>query len=74
MTVWTVAHQAPLSSGFLRHEYWTGFPFPSAGDLLNPRIEPASPVSPTLKANYSPAEPLRQLAGIKTDMPINGTK
>ena len=30
---WTVAHQAPLSMGFLRQEYWSGLPFPSSGDL-----------------------------------------
>ena len=40
---WTVARQAPLSMGFLRQEYWSGLPFPSAGNLPNPRIEPASP-------------------------------
>ena len=26
---WTVAHQAPLSMGFPRQEYWSGLPFPS---------------------------------------------
>ena len=31
-TLWTVAHQAPLSSS--REEYWSGLPFPSPGDLL----------------------------------------
>ena len=36
---WTVAYQAPLSMGFSRHEYWIGLPFPSPGDLLDPRIE-----------------------------------
>ena len=25
VTVWTVAHQAPLSMGFQRQEYWSGF-------------------------------------------------
>ena len=40
---WTVAHQAPLSMGFPRQEYWSGLPFPSPGDLLNPEIESASP-------------------------------
>ena len=28
---------------FLRPEHWSGLPFPSPGDLLNPRIEPTSP-------------------------------
>ena len=35
---WTVAHQAPLSSGFPRQEYWRGLPFSSPGDLPKPRI------------------------------------
>uniref|UniRef100_A0AAA9RW77 STRA6-like n=1 Tax=Bos taurus TaxID=9913 RepID=A0AAA9RW77_BOVIN len=41
---WTSAHQAPLSMGFLRQEYWRGLPFPSPEDLPNPETEPASPV------------------------------
>ena len=28
-TLWTEAHQAPLSTGFSRREYWSGLPFPS---------------------------------------------
>ena len=40
---WTVGHQAPLSMGFSRQEYWTGLPFPPPGDLPDPGIEPASP-------------------------------
>ena len=31
-TLWTAAHQAPLSMGFSRQEYWSGLPFPSPGD------------------------------------------
>ena len=42
------ACQAPISLGFFRQEYWSGLPFPSAGDLPNPGLEPMSPVSPTL--------------------------
>ena len=44
VTPWTVAHQAPLSMGFSRQEYWSGLPFPSPGDLPNPGIKPGSPV------------------------------
>ena len=44
----TVAHQAPLSTGFSRQEYWSGLPFPSPGDLPNPGIEPTSPLPPAL--------------------------
>ena len=40
---WAVAHQAPLSMGFPRQEYWSGLPFPSLGDLPDPRMEPESP-------------------------------
>ena len=40
---WTVAHQAPLSMGFSRQEYWSGLPLPSPGDLSNPGIKPSSP-------------------------------
>ena len=32
-TLWTIAHQAPLSMGFPRQEYWSGLPFPPPGDL-----------------------------------------
>ena len=42
-TPWTVAKQAPLSTGFSRQEYWSGLPFPSPGDLPNPGIKPRSP-------------------------------
>ena len=42
-TLWTVAHQAPLSMGFSREEYWSGLPFPSLGDLPGPGMEPGSP-------------------------------
>ena len=43
VTPWTVAHQAPLSMGFSRQEYWSGLPFTSPGDLPDPGIEPRSP-------------------------------
>ena len=42
-TPWTIAYQAPQSMEFSRQEYWSGLPFPSPGDLLNPGIEPGSP-------------------------------
>ena len=42
-TPWTVAHQAPPSMGFSSQECWSGLPFPSPGDLLDPGIEPRSP-------------------------------
>ena len=51
---WTVAHQAPLSMGFFRKEYWRGLPFPSPGDLSSPEVESWSPA---LQADSLPSEP-----------------
>ena len=53
-TPWTVAYQAPPSMGFSRHEYWSGLPFPSPGDLPDPGIEPGSP---TFQADALTSEP-----------------
>ena len=58
---WTVAHQVPLSMGFFRQGYWSGLPFPPLRALPDPRIEPMSPVSPTLQADSLPAEPSGKL-------------
>ena len=49
---WTVAHQAPLSVGFSKKEYWSGLPCPSPGDLPNPGIEPSSLMSPALAGRF----------------------
>ena len=45
-TPWTVGRQAPLPMEFSRQESWSGLPFPAAGDLPDPGIQPASLVSP----------------------------
>ena len=42
-TLWTVAHQAPLSMELSRQEYWSGLPFLLPGDLPNPGIKARSP-------------------------------
>ena len=47
-----VAHQAPLSMGFSRKEYWGIVPFPPPRDLPNPRIEPISLMSPELAGRF----------------------
>ena len=44
-TPWTVALQAPLSTGFSRQEYWSGLPCSPPGDLPDPGIEPTSLMS-----------------------------
>ena len=61
VTPWTVAHEAPLSWIFARQEYWSGLSFPSLGDLPDPGIKPASPVSPAQQGSSLPAEPLVNL-------------
>ena len=39
--------------GFFRQEYWSGLPFPPPGDLPDPGIKPASPVSPALQVEMN---------------------
>ena len=46
--LWIVAHQASLSMGFPRQEYWSGLPFPSRGDLPDPGMEPMAFMSPAV--------------------------
>ena len=36
-TLWTTAHQAPLSMGFSKQEHWTGFAMPSSKESSRPR-------------------------------------
>ena len=42
-TLWTVAHQASLTMGFSRQQYWSGLPFPPPDDLPDPGIKSESP-------------------------------
>ena len=56
-TLWTVAWQAPLFMGFSGKNTGSGLPHPSSGDLLDPGIGPASPVSPALQADPLLTEP-----------------
>ena len=61
-TSWAVAHQAPLSMGFPRQEYWSALPFPPPGDLPDPGIKPVSPASSALTGGFftteAPGKPL----------------
>ena len=76
----TLARQAPLSIGFPRQEYWSGFRFPSPGDLLDPQTEPKCPVlagrffttAPSGKSlatvkliNFTPEESVNKFKDIK---------
>ena len=51
-TPWTVAHQAPLSMGFFRQEYWSGLSCPPRGDLPDPGTELVSLASPALAGGF----------------------
>ena len=58
VTLGTIAHQALLSMGFPKQEYWSGLPCPPPRDLPNPGIELASPVSFALQAVSLPLDHL----------------
>ena len=47
-----IAHQAPLSMGFPRQEYWSGLPFPPPGDLPDSGTEPGSLTSLALAGRF----------------------
>ena len=62
-----VTRQAPLSTGFPRPEYWSGFPFPSPGDLHEPGIEPRSPA---LAGGFFTTEPPEAPSQLRMDKQI----
>ena len=57
VTLWTIAHQAPLSMGFSRQEYWSGLPCPPPGDLPEPGMEPKTLTSPALAGRFFTESP-----------------
>ena len=56
-TLWTIAHQAPLSMGFCRQEYQSGLPFPPLGDLPDPGIKAMCPAALALAGSFFTTEP-----------------
>jgi len=54
---WTEVHQAPLSMGFSRQEYWSGLPSPTAENLPNLGTEPLSPAFPALAGRFFTTAP-----------------
>ena len=52
VTLWAVAFQAPLSTGFSRQEYWSALPCPPPEDLPDPGIKPVSLASPALACGF----------------------
>ena len=75
-TSWTVARQVPLSMGFSRQEYWSGWPFPSPGDILDQGINPASSASPALQADslLRRADRMKWLDGVTDSMHMSLSK
>ena len=66
----TVAYQAPLSMDFPGKNTGVGLPFPSAGDIFNPGIAPASPESSVLAGRFFTAGPRGEaLVNIKWNKP-----
>ena len=51
-TLWTAACQAPLSMGFSRKEYWSGFPWPPPRDLSKPGMESICLRPPALAGGF----------------------
>ena len=47
-----VTHQAPLSMGFSRQEYWSGLPCLPPGTLPDPVVKPVSLMSPALAGRF----------------------
>ena len=67
-TLWTIAYQAPLPTGFSRQEYWSGLPFLPPGDLPSWGI---GPTSPGARATwYPPGHPLYS-SGIHIPAPLD---
>ena len=53
VTLWTIAHQAPLSMGFSRQEYWSGLPCPPPpGEFPDPGIKSTSLMIPALSGRF----------------------
>ena len=68
MTLWIVGHQAPLSMGFSRQEYWSRLPCPPPGDLPDPGIGVASLISPALASSLSLVPPGKFLMPVNTQI------
>ena len=69
MTLWIVAHQAPLSMGFSRREYWSGLPFPPPGDLPHPGTEARSLMSPASASGFFTTSATWEAPSLLGDIP-----
>ena len=69
MTLWTVAHPAPLSMGFSRQDYWNALPCPPPSDLPDPGIKPMSLLSPALSGGFFTDSATWEAIDITLDIP-----
>ena len=60
VALWTVVHQALLTRGYSRQDYWSGVPFPPLGDLPDPDTESVFLVPPTLTGRFFTIEPFEK--------------
>ena len=71
VTPWTVAHQAPLSMGFSRQEYWSELPCPPPWDLSDAEIGPMFLASPALASGFLTTGATREAPGC---LQVSGTQ
>ena len=57
-TLWTVTRQAPLSKGFFRQAYWTGFPCPPPEKSFWPRDRTRVSCTSCITGGFFTMEPL----------------
>ena len=69
-TLWTVAHQAPLSKGFSRQECWSGLPCSPPRDLSHAGIEPTSLMSAALATTSAAWEALVLVSTIQQSVSV----
>ena len=69
-TPWTVTCQAPLTVGFSRQDYWSGFPFPPPGNLPDPGIQPTSVA---LAGGFFTTEPPGNPYSVRTSISKNNS-
>ena len=60
VTLWTIAHQTPLSMGFSWQEYRSRLSFPPPGDLPNQGSNPHLLLLLYWQTGSLPAEPMRK--------------
>ena len=71
VTLWTVGHQAPLSMGFSRKEYWSELPCPPPGESLWPRDRICVSCNSCISGWFFTTEPLGKPTYVNPNLPIH---